>query len=180
LLVQRALDWAKAVCSGTLLDQCNAISYSGSDGTLSWATAWQEVNENDGALAGDEQVLKDQSNYQLRIENSGSGLGEGVMRQADLSAYTHATLSFDYRRSGLVGTSDYASVQVSKDGGATWTELDRLSGTATDASYLSASYDITASIASNTMIRLLTSPTMGSTHAVWFDNVQITVSGCQP
>ena len=180
LLVQRAVDWATSValCAGTLRDEFKARNYTGNDGTLAWATAWQEVNEADGALAGDEVVATDQSNYQLRVQNSTGG-GEGVMRQANLSAYTSATLSFDYRRSGLDLASDYVAVQVSKNGGA-WVEVGRLAGPATDFLYLSASYNISAYIGANTRIRFISSPTLGATDAVWFDNVQIAVSGCAP
>jgi hypothetical protein len=176
LIVQRALDWAKAVCSGALRDQFNAISYSGSDGTLSWATDWQEVNESDGPGSGDEIVGFDQGFYQLRVQDNNGG-GEGVMRQADLSAYTSATLSFNYRRSGLDDGNDYVAVQVSKNGAA-WVEVGRLSGPGSDFFYQSASYDISAYIGASTRIRFISSPTLGNADAVWFDNVQIAVNGC--
>ena len=99
------------------------------------------------------------------------------MRQANLSAYTSATLSFIYRRSLLDDAGDYVAVQVSKDGGA-WAELGQLSGAATDGAYRSASYNISAYIGASTRIRFISSTNLGPADAVWFDNVQIAVSGC--
>lgn len=165
-------------CSGTFRDEFKATNYSGSDGTLAWATNWTEVNESDGATSGDEIVGTDQSNYQLRVQDNDSS-GEGVMRQADLSDYTSATLTFDYRRVGLDDSNDWVAAQVSKNGGA-WVELGRFKGSGTDSSYQAASYDLTAYIAANVRIRFIGSSNLGSSDAVWFDNVQIAVSGCAP
>jgi hypothetical protein len=165
-------------CSGTFRDEFNAQNYSGSDGTLAWAGNWTEVNESDGAGSGDEIVGTDQSNYQLRVQDNDSD-GEGVMRQADLSAYTSATLTFDYRRVGLDDSNDWVAAQVSKNGGA-WVELGRFKGSGNDSSYQAASYDLTAYIAANVRIRFIGSSNLGGSDAVWFDNVQIAVSGCAP
>jgi hypothetical protein len=165
-------------CSGTFRDEFKATNFSGSDGSLAWAGNWTEVGESDGASSGDVMVGTDQSNYQLRVQDNDNG-GEGAMRQADLSAYTSATLSFDYRREGLDDSNDWVAVQVSKNGGA-WVELGRFSGSGTDSSYHAASYDLTAYIAANVRIRFIGSPDLGKSDAVWFDNVQIAVSGCAP
>ena len=105
--------------------------------------------------------------------------GQTVWREADLSAATSATLSFDYRRENLSGSSDYVAVDVSYDGGSNWTELDRFFGTATDSSYLPYSRALDAgSLSANTRIRFRT-PTSGMDNStrVWFDNLQIT---CAP
>ncbi len=161
-------------CAGTFRDEFNADSYSGSDGSRDWATDWLEINEADGPGAGDEAVADDQSDYQLRVQNNDNG-GEGVEREADLSSYSSATLSFDYRRHSLDDPADYVSVAVSSDGGASWTELDRFED-GEDSSYQSASYDITAHIAPNTRIRFLGSADLGGGDRVWFDNVQICVN----
>ncbi len=165
-------------CGGTLRDEFNSISYAGSNGSLPWATDWQEVNESDGPFSGDEIVATDLSNYQLRVQDNDGG-GEGVMRQADLSAYTVATLSFDYRRIGLDDANDFVAIQVSKDGGA-WVELGRLAGPANDVGYSAASYDLTPYISANVRIRFVGSATLGGSDSVGFDNVQIAVSGCAP
>lgn len=104
--------------------------------------------------------------------------GAGIRREADLSAYTTATLSFDYRRDGPDNANDYVTVDVSNDGGGSWTELDRFVGEGTnteDPSYVSTSYDISAYMSVNTRVRFLSSPDFGNQDVVYFDNVEICV-----
>lgn len=163
-----------STCSGTFRDQFNSVSFGGNDGSLSWTGDWQEVGEFDGANSGDIRVINDASNYQLRLQDNDSG-GEGVAREADLTGAGSAILSLNYRRSGLDGSSDYVTVEISSTGTAgPWTERGRFQGYATDSSYKSWDYTLTASeISANTAIRLRTSSTMGGSDAVYFDNIQI-------
>lgn len=156
----------------TFRDEFNAVSYSGSDGTATWATDWLEINESDGPSSGDERVTSDSGSNRIRVKDNDGG-GEGVEREADLSTFATATLTFVYRRDGLDDSSDYVTVDVSANGGSSWTELDRFAGSATDSDYVSASYDISAYLASNTRIRFLSSSSMGGSDKVWFDDVQI-------
>ena len=113
----------------------------------------------------------------LRVRDNDGG-GEGVKREANLSSFTAATLSFDYRRDSLDNSNDYVRIDLSSNGGSTWTEIARIEGPATDSNYQSFSQDISAYISSNTNIRFITSSSNGSTDTVYFDNVEITVSGC--
>jgi hypothetical protein len=164
-------------CDGNFRDNFDARSFSGSDGTLTWATDWLEVGESDGPTGGDVQVTNDTSNYQLRTQDNDNG-GEGVQREADLSGATSATLNYEYRRNGLDRTSDYTAVEVSANGAAgPWVELARHDGSGNDTSYQSASHPITDYISTNTRIRFKTSSGMGRTDMVWFDNIEIT---CTP
>ncbi len=164
-------------CVGTFRDEFNAISYAGSDGTEPWATNWLEINENGNVNNGDERVVDTDSNYHLQVRDNDGG-GEGVQREADLSEFSTATFSFEYRRDGFDNTNDYVMVHVSRNGGASWTELDRFRGPGTDSSYVSESYDISSYISSNTRIRFLTSPYLGSGDEMYFDNVEIAATGC--
>ena len=167
------------VCSGNYLDQFNTDeSYAGNDGSLNWSNNWDEINENGNPASGDEQVRSDSGqNYVLRVRDNDGG-GEGVQREADLSSYTSATLNFNYRRDSLDNDNDYVKIDISSNGGSSWSELGRIEGPATDGSYQSFSQNITAYIATNTRIRFVTSSTNGSTDTVYFDNVEIAVSGC--
>jgi hypothetical protein len=142
---------------------------------LTWSNPWVEVGESDGPASGDVQVRNDQSNYQLQIRDNDNG-GEGVERVVDLDGATNATLTFDYRRSGLDRSSDYVAVYASSNGTAgPWTELDQI-GTSNDSSYQPYTRDISAYISANTAIRLRSSPNLGGSDVVWFDNVQIECS----
>ena len=165
-------------CTGNVRDEFNQREYSGSNGSINWSTDWLEVGESDGPTSGDEQVRSDLGHaYVLRVRDNNNG-GEGVQREADLSAYTAATLNLDYSRNSLDNSSDYVTIDVSSNGGSTWTEIDRIEGPGTDGSYLSLSHDISAHIAANTRIRFLSSSSLGNTDEVYFDNVDISLTGC--
>jgi hypothetical protein len=166
-------------CAGTFRDEFNVLDYTGNNGTLSWASDWQEVNESDGPIKGDEQVANDSSaipagpTSQLRVRDSDGG-GEGVMREFDLSGATYATLSLSYRRESLDNSADYVAVEMSGNGSAgPWTEIARFQGPVTESAYQPFSLDISPYISSNSTIRFVSSPDLGNTDAVWFDNVQI-------
>ncbi|HEC19499.1 MAG TPA: hypothetical protein ENI97_09155 [Gammaproteobacteria bacterium] len=163
--------------SATFLDTFGSNSYAGNDGTNNWTGDWVEFNDNNNSNSGDERIRNDQGSRRLQVQDNDGG-GEGVWREADLSGFpagATATLSFDYRRRGLDNVNDYVAIQVSADGGSSWSELGRLSGPANDGGYTTTSYDITAAMAANTRIRFITSPTMGNNDRVYFDNVQIAV-----
>ena len=120
-------------CTDNLSDEFNAASFSGDDGSISWAGSWIEVGESDGATSGDIRVTTDQSAYQLRVRDNDNG-GEGVQRVADLSGFSGAALSLDYRRQGLDNSNDYVALYISTTGtSGPWTELDRYAGAATDS-----------------------------------------------
>ena len=160
--------------TGTYRDEFNTNgSFAGNDGTLSWSTDWLEIGESDGAGAGDIATINDASQYQLQIRDSDFGNSEGVEREANLSACATASLTFTYRRDGLDNSDDFVTIDVSGDGGASWAELGRLQGSATDASYQLASYDLSTQLATNTRIRFLGSSTLGNTDTVYFDDVEI-------
>ena len=162
-------------CDGDFRDEFNAKTFSGDDGSLNWADDWQEVGESNGAASGDVRVADDQSYYQLRIRDNNNG-GEGVARAANLTGAVTATLSFDYRRMNLDNSNDYVTVYASLTGtDGPWTELDVI-GTTNDSSYQPYSRDISAFISEDTAIRLRSSPIMGNSDTVWFDNVQIECS----
>ncbi len=166
-------------CSGNYLDEFNTDeSYSGNDGSLGWSADWIEINESNGAGSGDEQVRSDSGqNYVLRIRDNDGG-GEGVQREADLSGYTNAILRFNYRRSSLDDDDDNVTIELSSNGGGSWTEIDRIEGPGDDSGYQSFTQDISSYISNNTNIRFVTSSTNGSTDTVYIDNVEIAVSGC--
>ncbi len=168
-----APDWQPA---GAFRDEFNAISYAGNDGDLTWAGDWQEINENDGPANGDEQVLSNSGSNRLQVQDNDGG-GEGASRQVDLSSYSSATLSFDYRRNNLDNANDYVTLSASADGGANWTELGRFQGPTNDVNYNPVSYDLSPFIAADTQIRFLGSSQLGSLDRVYFDNVQIEVLG---
>lgn len=91
-------------------------------------------------------------------------------REMNLVGNTTATFTFDYRTVGTIEASDRVVVEVSDNGGGSWTTLvtysDDVSG--------SASFDISGSIATNTRIRFRVSNNYGGQGERFeVDNVQI-------
>jgi uncharacterized repeat protein (TIGR01451 family) len=161
--------FTSAALADTVLDQFSSIDYGNNDGTVPWASDWEEINESDGANAGDIRV----TGGELRVQDNNGG-GEGVSREVDLLGATSATLSFYYRRNRLDDANDYVTISVSANGGVSWTELDSFAGPTNDAGNQSSpSYDISGYVAANTMIRFLSSPYLGANDRVYFDDVQI-------
>jgi uncharacterized repeat protein (TIGR01451 family) len=150
-------------------DELTSVSYTGTNGTVDWRSRpWIEIGETNGPASGDAVVMTDQGDYSIRIQNS----GRGVSRTVDLSGYTSAALTFEYRRNSFEAT-DYVSVEVSSNGGASWAVLGVFTGTATDSTYLPVSYDISNYISSNTAIRFRASSGMDTSDQFYMDNVQI-------
>ena len=116
-------------------------------------------------------MTADQSNYQLRLRDNDNG-GEGVSRIMDLSGADSATLTYRYRRMNLDASSDYVRVEISATGGAPWTLLAEHAGPDNDGSYQTANHDISGHMSATTTLRLITSPSMGGTDTVWFDDVE--------
>jgi hypothetical protein len=158
-------------CDGTFRDEFSLQQYDQNDGTLSWATHWEETGETTDPTGGDIQIDNDTSDFQLMLRDD----GQTVMREADLSEAGNATLSLDYRRENLQNSGDYVAVEVSYNGGSNWTELDRFAGNADDATYTSTSYPLdSAQLSTTTRIRFKTPGNgMNDNNQVWFDNVQI-------
>jgi hypothetical protein len=166
-------------CTVTFADDFESGGYAGSSGTGTWATNWLEVNEADGPTGGDERIVTSTvSGLRAQVKNQGSGAGEGLQREVNLSAYTSATLRLTHERSGLDDATDYATLALSRDGGASWTEIDRFAGPASVSTPQVSFHNITSYIGPNTRIRVLTSPTMGNADIVFFDDVVIEASNC--
>jgi len=149
----------------TFADNFSAVSYSNNDGTQSWSTNWLEYNDNNSA-----------SNGYIRI--TGGELffyylwSENIRRSADLSAYTSATLTFDWRTSSLE-SGETLSIEISSDG-SSFTTLDTFTGSQTG----SFSQDISAYMSANTTIRFMKGGGnwSGSNDRAYIDNVLITTT----
>jgi uncharacterized repeat protein (TIGR01451 family) len=165
--------------TNTVSDRFNLRSFTNSNGTIPWLTAWAEIGEADGVAAGGVWVMADGTNgipleaYALRIGDT----SRGATRQADLSGHSSATLSFNYRRSGLDGVTDAVGVYISSNNWASSNLLVNLQGAATDTNFLSTNFNVSAYISTNTGVRLLSTATLGAADYVWFDNVTFTLTG---
>lgn len=157
----------------TARDEFTTVDYTGNNGSQNWTNDWQESGESDGPTSGKMQVAANShcaAGNCFELGGGGGGPATSVSREADLSGATCATLTFSYRRStGANGGS--ISVEVSGNGGGSWTTLQTYNINGSDASQIPESFDITAYIASNTQVRFVRSGNVKRRY--YADNIEI-------
>jgi uncharacterized repeat protein (TIGR01451 family) len=146
-------------------DQFGSQSYTLNAGNTNFVNGWTETNEATSATAGN--VTVNAAGY---VTLSGNSFG--LFRRARTTAARTLTLSFKYQRRALDNSADYVAVYVSKTGNPPWTEVYRISGTANDGSFQTASVDISAYKGSNMGVLFLTSG-MANNDYVDIDDVRI-------
>ncbi len=159
--------------TGTVRDEFGVIAYNGNDGVQSWINDWQESGEADGQTSGKMQVVTDAqcaTGNCFQIGGGGGGASTSVSREADLSGAISATLTFSYRRSAGSNGGNL-KVQVSGDGGASWTNLQTYTMNGSDASQVPQTFDITGFIATNTQVRFVRSGNVN--RFLLADNIEI-------
>ncbi len=155
----------------TFRDEFLTFGYSNQDGTLNWATDWIEVGDNGSHTSGD--ILL--QNNSLRLRGGGSAVnvlgGPFVQREADLSAFSTATLSFDYRETGGWEADDQVDVYISSDGGSNWTLIQSFIDDQGN-NFQAFTIDITNYISSNTRIAFVERADANG-ESFYIDNVEI-------
>ncbi|MEM1204893.1 MAG: C25 family cysteine peptidase [Acidobacteriota bacterium] len=165
------------------LDQFGAAAFDNDDGTQTFATDWIEnegagislCNTSAGAAAGLIRI----TGGRLRISDDCDfspdlGREPSIERELDLTGFTSATMSFDFETTSQIEKPDALVVEMSTDGGATWTIIDDFSGYDGVAVSGTRSYDITEFISSQTRIRFrVENLYAGSNEAMFFDNFEI-------
>lgn len=158
--------------NGSFADDFTTVAYSNNTGSDPWTGDWTEVGDN-GTPTGEIRIAADMGSNRLLLENT----NRSIFREANLNGRTGATLGLDFRRNALDDANDFVVVEVSANGGGSYTVLETFAGPATDAGYTTRSYNISAFIAANTRVRFRTSASLGGSDTVFFDNVSITSSG---
>ncbi len=132
-------------------DDFSSGGYSGGSG---WTGSWTETTTN-----GNNPAASCFSNPSYICTTSGylrfhgvPGPDPYIYRQIDLSDPTiaSASLIFDLSTAGSLSGVDAFTVQISNDGGSSWTELQQYNN---DQNLTDATFDISAYMASNTQIR---------------------------
>ncbi len=149
------------VCTGGYFkDTFTTNSFSNNEGTLSWSGAWVENDTaGTGVSSGNVTVGTPVAGYMILNDSPDTGTQPSAARQVNLTGFTSATLTVDFHIRG-VETDDAAVIEISKDGGATYTVLETLTNY-TDTYISSRTYNISAYIASNTRIRFRISANYG-------------------
>ena len=165
--IQYTTDIISADIVETVYDTFSTVSYSNNDGNTNWLGDWEEFGDDGSPETGN--VIVHTSQF-LQISRK----DRGVQRAADLSSASSVILSLDVKRINLDNEHDYVALDISSDGGNSWTTLTRFSGPATDDGFQSMSFDITDFAAANTLIRFHSSPTsMNQRDKVRIDNLRI-------
>ena len=154
--------------SGQYLDLLNVESYSNNDGSENWSTDWVE-SDSSGGGPGSGNIDAKGGNFRIKV----SSTNDNVYREADLSNAVSATLSFTYDSSLQSGELGTVAVQVSGDGGVSYTTLtNAVFDGDTNTGTGSKSIDISSYLASDTRIRIIVL-SGGGTKQIDFDNIQI-------
>lgn len=158
----------------TVRDNFAAAAYSNNNGTDNFSANWIEVDAGGaGAAAGTIQI----TGGQLRLQDGVAGT-PSLEREADLLGtpglnFTRAFLNFDYNTSNNLEGTDQIVIEVSNNGGGTWTTLETFS----DDSSGSRQYDITGQIANNTRVRFRLAGGYTGTEFFFVDNLEINDGG---
>ncbi len=158
----------------TVRDEFNAVSFSNNDGTQVWAGDWVENDPEAGGVgptAGQVQIV----DGKLRLDDRPDTGGQpSAARRVDLSGcVTSATFGFDFQTTSGVDNDDAVAVEVSSDGGASYTVLETITGIS-GATSGSRSFGISGFISAGTTIRFRVSNKYGAYNEYFVaDNVQI-------
>ena len=140
--------------SQTVRDEFNSQSYSLNDGTQNWSGSWTE-NDPLGRISV--------SSGRLQMNNLDS---YWVMRSADLSGTTSATLTFDWETSNLFGQD--LLVRISSDG-SNFTTIGTFNGSSSGT----FTADITSYISSTTTVLFTGNNNWDTNDYAWIDNIEI-------
>lgn len=165
---------------GNVRDDFTTISYAGNNGSTNWTNSWTETGESDGPTTGKLSVITNAtcaSGNCMKLRNDTSTVVR-LTREANLAAAITASLKFSYRRTMVSGSGGNIQLEISKDGGSTFTLLKTYPLNVTDSAQISENIDISAYIAANTQIRFSTDGSNIQTN-IHIDNIEI-VSGCAP
>jgi len=153
-----------AAACDTFSDTFSAVSYANNNGTANWTGNWLETGDDGAPGSGLIQVNTNQLHF------IGGGGTPSVEREADLSPYTSATLSFDFTRSNNWENNDNFDAYASSDGGATWVLLQNFRRNSPSPQNFSV--DVTGYISANFRLKFVHG-TSRSNEIVDIDNVQI-------
>lgn len=159
-------------------DEFSVNSFNANDGSELWASSWIKSYDND-----DNPSIYINAAGKLRIQGDGTTKAVSIRRTADLTGAVQASLTYNYAKSAFSSSSstiDFVEVEISPDGGLTWSRLKLYSGTASSSG--SETFDISAFISPTTTIRIRESKnsTFISTEYMTFDNVEISYTLIPP
>jgi serine protease AprX len=137
--------------AASVRDNFETGSFANNDGTHRWYGDWVEQNDENSPFGGKISIGW--------LEKGGKRMivgGNGAIhrRAATPASSATVTLKLKYQRVGLEA-GEYVAIQASGNGGQSWTEVGRISGSGSDSVLVAKSYNITAYKGRNTAIRFV-------------------------
>ena len=146
--------WLTLAEAATVRDDFETRSWGNNDGSDNWAGDWIEVDGDSTPPSPTNGNARITNGGELRLDDRPNTGGDpSVARQANLAGATSATLTFQWRTSNAIEASDSVVVEVSANGGSSWTTLRNFTGLNGGESGTD-SYDITAYATGNTQVRI--------------------------
>ena len=178
--------------SGTVTVASDTFDTSTYTGGTGWSAGWIEfdasptrfiagTSNSDNTPASGNVVYGTSAgagtDLSMAFVGHGNQFNDSIQRQANLLSYTTATLTFTYKLQNIE-SPDAVAVQVSKDGGATFTTLATYTANTGGSYVASGNLDISSYISDKTVVRFAVTGGFGETDDRFFvDNVTITASG---
>jgi len=164
-----------SICSQTIEDNFNAVSYNNSSGSQPWNSDWIENDDDNSPNSGNVLITGGQLNMDDRPNTGGE---PSVEREFDISSFLSSSLRFDLATSGNLENGDRFDVSVSTDSGANYTILE----TFTNDFIGTYNYDLTAYASATTRIRFRVENGYGNSgEFINIDNLVITgIRNCGP
>lgn len=171
LFLLSALAMPTLATAQSVRDDFSTAAFNNNDGTANWSTDWIEDDANDpGPGVGNVFI----TGGELSLDDSPNTNSEpSLAREANILGATTATLNFDWRAATNVDNGDSVIVEVSANGGSSWTTLENFTGFSGSASG-SRAFDITPYAAADTRIRFRVNNGYSAGNEDFFvDNVEI-------
>jgi hypothetical protein len=158
------------LAAASVKDSFEISSLANNDGSHRWYGDWIEQGDNNSPYDGRISIGWPDKNGKRLVLTGSSSI---YRRAATPSSSPSVTLKFKSARFGL-RAGEYVSVQASGNDGASWTEVGRIAGPATDGAFTNQSFNLTAYRGRNTAVRFSASMngSFGTDH-VSIDDVEL-------
>ncbi|MEM7351344.1 MAG: SdrD B-like domain-containing protein [Acidobacteriota bacterium] len=160
-------------------DDFNSASFSNNDGPDNWAADWIEDDPQSGGAGPSAGQVRIAGGFLKLDDYPNTGGQPSLAREVDLTGAVQATFRFDFDTTHGVDYSDAVTVEVSSDGGASYTTLEVITGI-TGSTWQMRSFDITPFISDQTRVRFRVSKKYGGRNEKFLVNFAEIETGCEP
>ncbi len=120
--------WSSASAE-TVRDNFESRTWGNNDGSVNWSGDWIEVDGDEPPPSPDDGNAQITNGGELHLDDRPNTNGEpSVARQVNLAGATTATLRFEFEARNNLELSDSVVVEISANGGSTWTTLEDFTG----------------------------------------------------